>query len=153
MILHSRPVTVSTLTIQMIYSAHFSIARSLVASAAVITVCFCVNYKLFRHLINRRFEFQIFFFPTFYVYKSGFFRAFENRVLRRLFGHKRDEVTGGCRKLRNEELHGLYSRPSILGWLKQGGWDGRVMWRAWGSWGVRTTFWLWGLEGGICRKT
>jgi hypothetical protein len=32
-------------------------------------------------------------------------RAFENRVLRRIFGHKRDEVTGEWRKLHNEELH------------------------------------------------
>jgi hypothetical protein len=36
-------------------------------------------------------------------------RVFENRVLRRIFGPKRDEVTGGWRKLQNEELHGLYS--------------------------------------------
>jgi hypothetical protein len=33
-------------------------------------------------------------------------RVFENRVLRRIFGPKRDEVTEGWRKLRNEELHG-----------------------------------------------
>jgi hypothetical protein len=39
--------------------------------------------------------------------------VFENRVLRRIFGTKRDEVTGGWRKLHNEELHGLYSSPSI----------------------------------------
>jgi hypothetical protein len=36
-------------------------------------------------------------------------RVFENRVLRRIFGPKRDEVTGGWRKLHNEELHNLYS--------------------------------------------
>jgi hypothetical protein len=41
-------------------------------------------------------------------------RVFENRVLRRILGPKRDEVTGGWRKLRNEELHGLYSSPSII---------------------------------------
>jgi hypothetical protein len=35
--------------------------------------------------------------------------VFENRVLRRIFGPKRDEVTGDWRKLRNEELHNLYS--------------------------------------------
>jgi hypothetical protein len=34
---------------------------------------------------------------------------FENRVLRRIFGPKRDEVTGGWGKLHNEELHNLYS--------------------------------------------
>jgi hypothetical protein len=41
-------------------------------------------------------------------------RVFENRVLRRIFGPKRDEVTGGWRKLHNEELHNLCSSPSIL---------------------------------------
>jgi hypothetical protein len=45
-------------------------------------------------------------------------RVFENRVLRRIFGPKRDEVTGGCRKLHNEELHGLYSSPSIIRVIK-----------------------------------
>jgi hypothetical protein len=41
-------------------------------------------------------------------------RVFENRGLRRIFGPKRDEVTGGLRKLHNEELHNLYSSPSII---------------------------------------
>jgi hypothetical protein len=41
-------------------------------------------------------------------------RVFENRVLRRIFGHKRDEATGTWIKLRNEELHNLYSSPSII---------------------------------------
>jgi hypothetical protein len=41
-------------------------------------------------------------------------RVFENRVLKRIFGPKRDEVTGGSRKLQNEELHNLYSSPSII---------------------------------------
>jgi hypothetical protein len=41
-------------------------------------------------------------------------RVFENRVLRRIFGPKRDEVKGGWRKLHNEELCGLYSAPSII---------------------------------------
>jgi hypothetical protein len=44
--------------------------------------------------------------------------VFENRVLRRIFGPKRDEVTGGWRKLRNEELHNLYSSPSIIKMIK-----------------------------------
>jgi len=39
---------------------------------------------------------------------------FENRVLRRIFGPKRDEVTGEWRKLHNEELNGLYSSPNML---------------------------------------
>jgi hypothetical protein len=42
---------------------------------------------------------------------------FENRVLR-IFGPKRDEVTGHCGKLYNEELHNLYSSPSIISIIK-----------------------------------
>jgi hypothetical protein len=38
-------------------------------------------------------------------------KVFENRVLRKIFGPKRDEVTGGLRKLHNEELCNLYSSP------------------------------------------
>jgi hypothetical protein len=40
-------------------------------------------------------------------------RVFENRVLRRIFGPKRDEVTGKRRRLHNEELHILYSSQNI----------------------------------------
>ena len=42
-------------------------------------------------------------------------RVFENRVLRRVFGPKRDEVTGEWRKLHKEELRGLYSLPNSVG--------------------------------------
>jgi hypothetical protein len=44
--------------------------------------------------------------------------VFENRVLRRIFGPKRDEVTGEWRKLHNEELHDLYSSPNIVRVIK-----------------------------------
>jgi hypothetical protein len=44
--------------------------------------------------------------------------VFENRVLRRIFGPKRDEVTGEWRKLHNKELHDLYSSPSIFRIIK-----------------------------------
>jgi hypothetical protein len=49
-------------------------------------------------------------------------RVFENRVLRRIFGPKRDDVTGEWRKLHNEELHNLYSSSNVtLGRSSQGG--------------------------------
>jgi len=41
-------------------------------------------------------------------------RVFENRVLRRIYGPKRDEVTGEWRKLHNEELNDLYCSPNIV---------------------------------------
>jgi hypothetical protein len=54
--------------------------------------------------------------------------VFENRVLRRIFGPKRDEVAGGWRKLHNEELHNLYSSPNIIRMIKlrRMGWSGHV---------------------------
>jgi len=45
-------------------------------------------------------------------------RVFQNRVLRRIFGPNRDEVTGKWRKLHNEELIDLYFSPSILQVIK-----------------------------------
>jgi hypothetical protein len=44
--------------------------------------------------------------------------VFENRVLRRIFGPKRDEATGSWGKLHNEELHNLYFSPSIIRMIK-----------------------------------
>jgi hypothetical protein len=44
--------------------------------------------------------------------------VFEKRVLRRIFGPKRDEVTGGWRKLHNEDFCDLYSSPSIIRMMK-----------------------------------
>jgi hypothetical protein len=54
--------------------------------------------------------------------------VFEKRVLRRIFGPKRNEVTGDWRKLHNEELHNLYSLPSIFRKIKsmRMGWAGHV---------------------------
>jgi hypothetical protein len=55
-------------------------------------------------------------------------RVFENRVLRRLFGPKRDEATREWRKLHNEELRDLYSSPSIIRIIKSRRmrWEGHV---------------------------
>jgi hypothetical protein len=41
-------------------------------------------------------------------------RLFENRVVRRIFGPKREEVAGGWRRLHNQDLHNLYTSPDII---------------------------------------
>jgi hypothetical protein len=53
---------------------------------------------------------------------------FENRVLRRIFGHKREEVAGGWRRLHNEELLNLYTSPNIVRVIKlrRVRWEGHV---------------------------
>jgi hypothetical protein len=60
-------------------------------------------------------------------------RVFENRVLKRIFRPKRDEVIGGWRKLHNEEFHNLYGSPNILRMIKSRRmrWEG--MKHAWGG--------------------
>jgi len=54
--------------------------------------------------------------------------VFENRVLRRIFGPRRDEVTGEWRKIHNEELNNLYSSPNIVWVIKSSRmrWAGHV---------------------------
>jgi hypothetical protein len=68
--------------------------------------------------------------------------VFENRVLRRVFGPKRDEVTGEWRKLHNEELSDLYSLPNIARVVKSRRmrWAGHVVRMGRGE--VCTGFWL-----------
>jgi hypothetical protein len=55
-------------------------------------------------------------------------RVFENRVLRGIFGPKRDEVMGQWRKLHSEELHNLYSSPDIIRQInsRRVRWEGHV---------------------------
>jgi hypothetical protein len=55
-------------------------------------------------------------------------KVFENRVLSRIFGHKRDEVTGEWSKLHSEELHILYLSPNIIRQIKLRSmrWEGNV---------------------------
>jgi hypothetical protein len=65
-----------------------------------------------------------FFIPSFKNTKY----ALENRVLRRIFGPKGNEVTGERRKLHNEELHDLYFSPSIIRIIKL-----RMKWAGTGS--------------------
>jgi hypothetical protein len=67
--------------------------------------------------------------------------VFENRVLRRIFGPKRDDVTGEWRKLHNEELRDLYSSPSIVRIIKSRRmrWAGHVA--QMGKRGTRIVYW------------
>ena len=60
-------------------------------------------------------------------------RVFQNRVLRRIFGPKRDEVTGEWRKLHNEELSDLYSLPNIVRVVKSRRMRWAGIWRAYGG--------------------
>jgi hypothetical protein len=55
-------------------------------------------------------------------------RVFENRVLRRIFGHKRDEVTGEWRRIHNKELYALSFLPNIIRMIKSRrlSWTGHV---------------------------
>jgi hypothetical protein len=61
--------------------------------------------------------------------KKHSLKVFENRVLRRIFGPKTDKVTGGWRKLHNEELHNLYPYPHIIKMIKSRmmRWTGHVV--------------------------
>ena len=60
-------------------------------------------------------------------------RVFENMVLRRIFGPRRDEVTGEWRRLHNEELNDMYSSPNIVRVIK----SRRMRWvRRGGVWGL-----------------
>ena len=68
---------------------------------------------------------------------------FENRVLRRAFGPKRDEITGKWRKLHNEELSDRYSLPNIVRVVKSRRMRWASMWSVWGRGEGCTRFW-WG---------
>jgi hypothetical protein len=67
--------------------------------------------------------------------------VFENKVLRRIFGSKRDEVTGEWRKLHNEELHDLHFSPSIIRIIR----SRRMRWAEhvaeWGKREMRIGYW------------
>jgi hypothetical protein len=70
-------------------------------------------------------------------------RVFKNRVLRRIFGPKREE-DGSWRKLHNDELHSLYSSRNIVKVIKLRKMRWGEMWHAWARGGVFTGFWLGG---------
>ena len=77
---------------------------------------------------------------------------FENRVLRRIFGSKREEVTGEWRKLHNEELNNLYSLSNIARVIKS-----RIRWAGhsalWGRVEVYKGLWWENLRERIAWKT
>jgi len=64
----------------------------------------CLNIQCYLYLRKFKIDYKI--------------MLFENRVLRRIFGSKREEVTGEWRKLHNEELNYLYSSPNIIPVIK-----------------------------------
>jgi hypothetical protein len=76
--------------------------------------------------------------------------VFETRVLRKIFGRKRDEVIGGWRKLYNKEVREscilrsfitCIARQVKLESSSQGGWDWRGMWHNWGGREMHIGFW------------
>jgi len=69
-------------------------------------------------------------------------RVSENKVLKRIFGPKREDVTGECRKLHNEELNDLYS-PNMVRAIKSRRMRWAGMWHVWKRGEVYTGFW-WG---------
>jgi hypothetical protein len=77
--------------------------------------------------------------------EEGRLRVFENRVLWRIFGPKRDDVTGEWWKPHNEELNDLCYSPNIVRVIKSRRmrWTGHVARRVWGRVEVHTEFW-WG---------
>jgi len=81
------------------------------------------------------FNFVNYVFLLLCMFYSRRLRVFQNRVMRRVFGPKRDEVTGEWRKLHNEELSDLYSLPNIVRLVKSRRmrWAGHVA--RMGEWG------------------
>ena len=70
-------------------------------------------------------------------------RVFENRVLRKKFGPKKDKISGEVAKLHNKELYDLYCLPSIIWLINQEERNGQGIWHIWGMGEVHTGVW-WG---------
>ena len=72
----------------------------------------------FAHIVNTIFSNTLSFLSSLTAREERKLRVFENMVLRRIFGPRRDEVTGEWRRLHNEGLNGLYSSPNIVRVIK-----------------------------------
>jgi len=68
-------------------------------------------------------------------------KVFKKRMLRRIFGPKRNEMAGEWKKLHNEELNDLYSSPNIVWAIKSRRMRWVGMWRIWGRGEAYTEFW------------
>ena len=86
------------------------------STAYVLTVDFCRVYFTKLNILYRTIILPVVLYgcETLTLREEHRLRVFENRVLRRIFGPKRVEVTGEWKKLHNEELNDLYCPPSIM---------------------------------------
>jgi hypothetical protein len=89
------------------YEGYHAGLHDVTSQMIVLRVRVCMTYR-------RVLDWMIGFIYAVYIQ----LRVFENRVLSRIFEPKRDEVTGDWRKLHNDELHNLYSSPSIIRMIK-----------------------------------
>jgi hypothetical protein len=81
--------------------------------------CYHAAHNLsFSHLLSKNINIKVYKTVILHVFCMGVkehrLRVFENRVLRRIFGLKKEKVIGGWRNLHNEELHNLYSLPNVI---------------------------------------
>jgi hypothetical protein len=120
----------------------FTDSLTFLPSVLSLIFTYCLNYRYFTFislLLTLLFSILFHPFPQSMLREEHRLRVFENRVLRRICGPKRDEVTRGWRKLHNEELRSLYCSPSIvkvikarrMRWSGHGGGEGCIQHFGW----------------------